>query len=59
MSRLTQQRGDLANVLQRWDEALSAWRAGSLDRDRDSAILRFELTYEVMCAPPVGAYFLP
>jgi len=44
---LSQQRADLRNVLKRWQEALAAWQAGGSDRDRDSAILRFELAYEV------------
>ena len=47
MSVLRQQRTDLVAVLQRWQEALVAWRSGGSDRDRDSAILRFELAYEV------------
>ena len=48
MRLLQQQRVDLERVLGRWQEALVAWRATSSDRDRDSAILRFELAYEVM-----------
>lgn len=35
-------------MLTRWGEALRAWRATGSDRDRDSAILRFELAYEVI-----------
>jgi len=48
MHRLLQQRTDLNRVLERWAEALVAWEATSSDRDRDSAILRFELAYELM-----------
>lgn len=47
MSLLQQQRIDLESILARWQEALAAWRATGSDRDRDSAILRFELAYEV------------
>ena len=47
MSTLLQQRADLANVVGRWREALTAWQAAGSDRDRDSAILRFGLAYEV------------
>jgi nucleotidyltransferase substrate binding protein (TIGR01987 family) len=47
MSRLQGQRADVISILQRWSEALDAWRASGSDRDRDSAILRFELAYEV------------
>jgi nucleotidyltransferase substrate binding protein (TIGR01987 family) len=47
MSQLQQQRTDFERVLARWDESLVAWQSGGSDRDRDSAILRFELTYEV------------
>ena len=47
MNLLQKQRTDLENILARWQEALSAWRTTGSDRDRDSAILRFELTYEV------------
>jgi nucleotidyltransferase substrate binding protein (TIGR01987 family) len=48
MNLLRQQRIDLENILARWQEALIAWRTTGSDRDRDSAILRFELAYEVM-----------
>jgi nucleotidyltransferase substrate binding protein (TIGR01987 family) len=48
MSLLQQQRIDLESVIGRWQESLAAWRATGSDRDRDSAILRFELAYEVM-----------
>jgi nucleotidyltransferase substrate binding protein (TIGR01987 family) len=48
MSLLQQQRIDLESILGRWQEALTAWPATGSDRDRDSAILRFELAYEVM-----------
>lgn len=47
MSPLHQQRVDLINVVGRWREALSSWQSLGSDRDRDSAILRFELAYEV------------
>lgn len=47
MSPVSQQRADLTSVVHRWGEALAAWRAQGSDRDRDSAILRFELAYEV------------
>jgi len=48
MNLLQQQRLDLESILARWHEAIEAWRTTGSDRDRDSAILRFELTYEVM-----------
>jgi len=48
MNRLAQQRADLARLLERWKEALAAWENSASDRDRDSAILRFELAYELM-----------
>lgn len=38
---------DLQRIVARWAEAVTAWQAGEHDRDRDSAILRFELAYEV------------
>jgi nucleotidyltransferase substrate binding protein (TIGR01987 family) len=47
MSPVLQQRADLTRVIGRWGEALTAWQAHGSDRDRDSAILRFELAYEV------------
>lgn len=47
MSVLARQRADFLNILARWDGALADWRAHHSDRDRDSAILRFELTFEV------------
>jgi nucleotidyltransferase substrate binding protein (TIGR01987 family) len=47
MSPLHQQRIDLTSVVGRWREALAAWQTQGSDRDRDSAILRFELAYEV------------
>jgi nucleotidyltransferase substrate binding protein (TIGR01987 family) len=47
MSPLHQQRTDLTSVVGRWREALAAWQKQGSDRDRDSAILRFELAYEV------------
>lgn len=47
MSPLHQQRTDLTSVVGRWREALAAWQTQGSDRDRDSAILRFELAYEV------------
>jgi hypothetical protein len=42
-----QQRNDLEAIVGRWREALAAWQLTGSDRDRDSAILRFELAYEV------------
>ena len=48
MNRLTQQRADLARLLDRWQEALDAWSSNGTDRDRDSAVLRFELCFELM-----------
>jgi nucleotidyltransferase substrate binding protein (TIGR01987 family) len=47
MPPLHQQRVDLERIVGRWQEALAAWQANGTDRDRDSAILRFELSYEV------------
>lgn len=47
MSLIRQQRSDLESVVVRWQEALAAWQSTGSDRDRDSAILRFELAYEV------------
>ncbi len=47
MSRLSQQRADLRRVLERWRQALTAWQVTRSDRDRDSAILRFELSFEI------------
>ena len=37
----------MESVVVRWQEALAAWQSTGSDRDRDSAILRFELAYEV------------
>lgn len=48
MNRLTQQRADLTRLLDRWQEALDAWSSTGTDRDRDSAVLRFELAFELM-----------
>lgn len=48
MDRLAQQRIDLQRLLERWEEALVAWKSSGVDRDRDSAVLRFELAYELM-----------
>jgi len=42
MNLLQQQRFDLERILGRWHEAIEAWRTTGSDRDRDSAILRFE-----------------
>ena len=42
-----QQRNDLEAIVGRWREALAAWHLTGSDRDRDAAILRFELAYEV------------
>ncbi|MSU49561.1 MAG: hypothetical protein EXS37_10815 [Opitutus sp.] len=40
-------RGDLQRIVARWRDAVTAWQVGEHDRDRDSAILRFELAYEL------------
>ena len=42
-----QQRNDLEAIVGRWREALAAWQLTGSDRDRDAAILRFKLGYEV------------
>ncbi len=47
MSTLEQSRADLERIMARWGEALAATAKTGSDRDRDSAILRFELAYEV------------
>lgn len=47
MSTLEQSRADLTRIVARWAEALAACKETGSDRDRDSAILRFELAYEV------------
>lgn len=47
MSTLEQSRADLTQIVTRWAEALAACAKSGSDRDRDSAILRFELAYEV------------
>lgn len=47
MSTLEQSRADLERIVGRWAEALAAASKTGSDRDRDSAILRFELAYEV------------
>ena len=47
MTLSQQQRNDLEAIVGRWREALAAWQLTGSDRDRDSAILRFELAYEV------------
>ncbi|MBI2497144.1 MAG: nucleotidyltransferase substrate binding protein [Opitutae bacterium] len=47
MSALEQGRGDFERIVARWAEALAACAKTGSDRDRDSAILRFELAYEV------------
>ena len=46
MTRKNKQIADFEKILSRWRESLNATDAGN-DRDRDSAILRFELAYEV------------
>ncbi len=48
MSALEQHRADAARIVAAWGEALAAHAATGSDRDRDSAILRFELSYEVV-----------
>ena len=47
MSTLEQSRADFERIIARWAEALAASAKTGSDRDRDSAILRFELAYEV------------
>lgn len=47
MSTLEQSRADFERIVARWAEALAAAQNTGSDRDRDSAILRFELAYEV------------
>ena len=47
MSTLEQSRTDFERIIVRWAEALAASARTGSDRDRDSAILRFELAYEV------------
>ncbi len=48
MSTLEQSRADFERIVVRWAEALAAGAKTGSDRDRDSAILRFELAYEVV-----------
>ena len=43
-----QQRNDLEAIVGRWREALAAWHLTGSDRDRDSAILRFGVAFEVV-----------
>ncbi|MBA3850213.1 MAG: hypothetical protein C0502_09510 [Opitutus sp.] len=47
MSTLEQHRADATRIVASWGEALAAYAVSGSDRDRDSAILRFELAYEV------------
>jgi nucleotidyltransferase substrate binding protein (TIGR01987 family) len=47
MTLSQQQRNDLEAIVGRWREALAAWQLTGSDRDRDAAILRFKLAYEV------------
>ena len=47
MTLSQQQRNDLEAIVGRWREALAAWHLTGSDRDRDAAILRFGLAYEV------------
>lgn len=47
MTTLERGRADLERIVAAWAEALAAYAATRSDRDRDSAILRFELSYEV------------
>jgi nucleotidyltransferase substrate binding protein (TIGR01987 family) len=47
MSTLEQHRADAVRIVAAWGEALAAYAVTGSDRDRDSAILRFELAYEV------------
>lgn len=48
MSTVEQHRGDAERIVAAWGEALTAFDRSGSDRDRDSAILRFELAYEVV-----------
>jgi nucleotidyltransferase substrate binding protein (TIGR01987 family) len=48
MRTLEQHRTDALRIVAAWGEALTAYRDSGSDRDRDSAILRFELAYEVV-----------
>lgn len=48
MSTVEQHRADAVRIVAAWGEALAACAANGSDRDRDSAILRFELSYEVV-----------
>lgn len=48
MSTIEQHRADAARIVAAWGEALAAYGRTGSDRDRDSAILRFELAYEVV-----------
>ncbi len=47
MNLLDRSRSDLESIVARWSEALDSHALTRSDRDRDSAILRFELAYEV------------
>lgn len=47
MSKVDQQYNDCLRILEKWEEANKFLDSGN-DRDRDSAILRFELAYEVV-----------
>lgn len=47
MTLSQQQQNDLEAIVGRWREALAAWQLTGSDRDRDAAILRFKLAYEV------------
>jgi len=47
MTKFELQRSNLQRVLQKWKEAIDAFSSQGIDRDRDSAILRFELSFEV------------
>lgn len=48
MSTVDQHRADASRIVTAWGEALAAYARTGSDRDRDSAILRFELAYEVV-----------
>ena len=48
MNLRTNQREELMRILGRWEESILAWQQSGLDRDRDSAVLRFELTFELL-----------
>lgn len=48
MDWIEQHRADATRIVAAWADALAAHQTTGLDRDRDSAILRFELAFEVV-----------